>query len=84
MLMYQGKEVQVVGDQQENYFRIRQGIRATKEGRVHPFYEVIGAMQNGRQSNSLTVRFENGSTAQAPVSAVTVQSNIRDFDSSSG
>ena len=84
MLMYQGKEVQVVGDQQENYFRIRQGIRATKEGRVHPFYEVIGAMQNGRQSNSLTVRFDNGATAQAPVSAVTVQSNIRDFDSSSG
>ncbi len=84
MLMYQGKEVQVVGDQSENYFRIRQGIRATKEGRVHPFYEVTGAVANGRQANSLTVRFENGSTAQAPVSAVTVQSNIRDFDSSSG
>ena len=84
MLMYQGREVQVVGDQNENHFRIRQGIRATKEGRVHPFYEVIGAVANNRQASSLTVRFENGTTAQAPVSAVTVQSNIRDFDSSSG
>jgi hypothetical protein len=82
--MYQGREVQVVGDQNENHFRIRQGIRATKEGRVHPFYEVIGAVANNRQASSLTVRFENGTTAQAPVSAVTVQSNIRDFDSSSG
>ncbi len=84
MLIYQGKEVQVVGDQTENHFRIRQGIRATKEGRVHPFYEVIGGVMNGRQSNTVTVRFENGSTANAPVSAVTVESNIRDFESSSG
>ena len=84
MLIYQGKEVQVVGDQRDNHFRIRQGIRATKEGRVHPFYEVVGGVMNGRQSNSVSVRFPNGSTAYAPVSAVTVRSNIGDFESSSG
>lgn len=84
MLIYQGKEVQVVGDQRENHFRIRQGIRATKEGRVHPFYEVVGGVMNGHQSSSVSVRFSNGSTAYAPVSAVTVRSNIGDFESSSG
>lgn len=84
MLIYQGKEVQVVGDQRENHFRIRQGIRATKEGRVHPFYEVVGGVMNGRQASSVSVRFPNGSTAYAPVSSVSVRSNIGDFDSSSG
>ena len=83
-LIYRGREVSVVGDTTNNAFLVRQGIRATKEGRVHPFYEVVGAKSNGHTSTTLTVRFSDGSTSTIPYSEVSVHSTINDFDSSSG
>ena len=83
-LIYRGREVSVVGDTTNNAFLVRQGIRATKEGRVHPFYEVVGAKSNGHSSTTLTVRFSDGSTSTIPYSEVSVHSTINDFDSSSG